>query len=58
VGLLTPDLTVYEDYILFALIFWGLIFGFIFGWNIHDENTRVIIAQEPPTKAPDPEAFE
>ena len=52
--------TVYQEYIVYGLFFWALIFGFIFGWNIRDETpeVEVIMAQVPPTQAPDSEAFE
>lgn len=48
----------YDEALLFALSFWAIIFGVLFG--LHDEKSdiRVYIAREPPTKAPPPEAFE
>tara|TARA_R100001443_G_C3314551_1_gene168573 strand:- start:30 stop:194 length:165 start_codon:yes stop_codon:yes gene_type:complete len=54
---MTFSLTVYEEYLLFAALFWSMVFGFIFGWSLAEEPPKLIVSQRP-SKAPPPEAFE
>jgi len=47
-----------EEYWFYAVLFWSVVLGFIFGWTMVDEPARVVFLTERPAEAPPPEAFD